>query len=102
MPEHTDDLKAQAAWITAVGEPTRLTIIRILATGVRTVTDLAKVCGVEIVNVSFHLAVMKNAGLVRAERDGRFMRYDLVGAKASGGALELSHESGIKITVPLH
>ena len=37
-----------------------------------------------------------------AERDGRFMRYNLVGAKATAGALELLHESGVKILIPLN
>lgn len=101
MSRSSDDSKSQAAWIAAVGEPTRLAILRILATGEKTVTELAKVCQVEIVNVSHHLNLMKAAGLVTAERDGRFMRYNLVGAKANAGALELLHESGVKIFIPL-
>ena len=97
-----DDSKTQAMWIAAVGEPTRLAILRILATGEKTVTELAKVCQVEIVNISHHLNLMKAAGLVTAERDGRFMRYNLVGAKATAGALELLHDSGVKILIPLN
>jgi DNA-binding transcriptional ArsR family regulator len=101
MPKSVDDPKAQAAWIAAVGEPTRLVIIRVLATGVKTVTELAQACNTEIVNASHHLGVMRAAGLVEAERDGRFMRYRLLGASANGSALELVHSSGVKVVIPL-
>jgi len=101
MPKSADDPKAQAAWIAAIGEPTRLVFIRILATGVKTVTDLAQACNTEIVNASHHLGVMRAAGLVEAKRDGRFMRYRLLGAVANGTALELVHPSGVKVVIPL-
>ncbi|QJW95251.1 ArsR/SmtB family transcription factor [Frigoriglobus tundricola] len=101
MPKVADDTKNQAAWIAAIGEPTRLMVLRILATGEKTVTELAKMCRVEIVNISHHLNLMKAAGLVTAERDGRFMRYNLVGAKATGTALELAHGTGVRVFIPL-
>jgi DNA-binding transcriptional ArsR family regulator len=63
---------------------------------------LATICKTEIVNVSHHLNLMKATGLVTAERDGRFMRYNLVGAKATAAALELMHPSGVKVTIPLN
>ena len=93
--------RGQADWLAALGEPTRLAIIRALATGVKTVTQLATACDEEMVNVSHHLSVLKDGGLVSVERDGRFMLYSLVGAKATGGALELAHTSGVKVKVPL-
>jgi ArsR family transcriptional regulator len=103
MPKSTDSTKVQADWIAAIGEPTRLAIVRILATGEKTVSELAKALNVEIVNVSHHLGVMRDAGLVTAvrdNRDGRFMRYTLQEVKASGAVLELVHDSGIKVTIP--
>ncbi|MCE9566531.1 MAG: metalloregulator ArsR/SmtB family transcription factor [Planctomycetes bacterium] len=95
-------LKAQAEWVFAFGEPTRLAIVRALATGVKTVTEVAKATKSEMVNVSHHLSVMKAAGVVAAERDGRFMRYSLIGAKATAVAIEITHESGAKVTLSLN
>ncbi|MCE9560678.1 MAG: metalloregulator ArsR/SmtB family transcription factor [Planctomycetes bacterium] len=95
-------LKAQAEWVFAFGEPTRLKIVRALATGVKTVTELAKAAKTEIVNVSHHLSVMKAAGVVKCDRDGRFMRYSLLGTKATAVAIEMTHESGAKVTLPLN
>jgi ArsR family transcriptional regulator len=101
MPKPTREQQAQAEWIAAIGEPTRLTILCALTTGTHTVTKLAQVCNVEIVNVSHHLGILRDAGLVTFERDGRFLHYTLVGAKATATMLELMHESGIKVLIPL-
>ena len=101
MKLSTEHRRVEAAWIAAIGEPTRLAIIRVLATGEQTVTVLAKVCHAEIVNVSHHLKLLKTAGVVTVERDGRFMRYSLLGAKVTGTVLEMTHESGAKVLLPL-
>jgi ArsR family transcriptional regulator, nickel/cobalt-responsive transcriptional repressor len=96
-----ENRRAEADWIAAIGEPNRLAIIRILAIGEKTVTELATGTNQELVNVSHHLGVMRSAGLVKSERDGRFMRYSLLGARAAGTELELTHESGARVTIPL-
>jgi ArsR family transcriptional regulator, nickel/cobalt-responsive transcriptional repressor len=101
MPKPKDDLKAQAAWLAGVAEPTRLAILRVLAIGDKTVTEIAQACGTEIVNISHHLTLMRGIGIVSAERDGRFVRYSLVGATATATLLELTHESGVKVVIPL-
>lgn len=97
-----DQIRAQADWFAAFGEPTRLTIIRDLAVGVKTVTDLATLLKVELVNVFHHLKVLKAAGVVTAERDGRFRRCSLVGAKTTARAIEMTHKSGARIVLPLN
>jgi len=101
MKRSVEDLRAEADWLAAIGEPTRLTIIRTLAIGEKTVTELAKACKSEVVNVSHHLGVMRAAGLVKCDRDGRFMRYSLLGASATATELELTHPSGTRTIVPL-
>jgi ArsR family transcriptional regulator, nickel/cobalt-responsive transcriptional repressor len=101
MPKDKTTSKVQAEWLAALAEPTRLAIIRTLATGEKTVTALAQACGTEVMNVSHHLQLMKSVGLLSAERDGRFMRYSLVGATATATFLELAHAMGIKVTIPL-
>ncbi|VTR93403.1 family transcriptional regulator : Probable transcription regulator OS=Planctomyces maris DSM 8797 GN=PM8797T_22538 PE=4 SV=1: HTH_20 [Gemmata massiliana] len=101
MPKPSKESKSQADWIAAVGEPTRLALLRALSVGAQTVTNLARELGTEIVNVSHHLSVMKDAGLVTVERDGRFMIYSLAGAAVVTGRLELTHPSGLQLRVPL-
>ena len=98
-----EQVNAQAEWVSAFGEPTRLRIIRALSTGEKTVTELAKIAGTEVVNVSHHLGILKAAGVVTVERDGRFMWYTLASeAVATATQLQMTHESGTKMTIPLN
>ncbi|AMV23799.1 Transcriptional repressor SdpR [Gemmata sp. SH-PL17] len=101
MPRSNSAPDQQATWFAAFSEPTRLALIRALAAGEKTVTQLAAEVGAEIVNVSHHLKIMKDAELVTAQKDGRFMIYSLVGAAVAKGMLELSHTSGAKVSLPL-
>lgn len=101
-PVTAKQLRAQAEWISALGEPTRLTIVRALATGEKIVTELAMIAKSEMVNVSHHLSIMKAAGVVSVKRDGRFMRYSLVGATATAVQLVLTHESGVRVVIALN
>ena len=101
MPRAKNDPRAPTEWLSAIAEPTRLAILRTLAVGDNTVTELARACGTEVVNVSHHLNLMKGLGMLSAERDGRFIRYSLVDAKVTATLLELTHVSGIKVTIPL-
>ncbi|QJW94358.1 ArsR/SmtB family transcription factor [Frigoriglobus tundricola] len=94
-------LISQAEWIGALGEPTRLSILSLLTRGEHTVSNIATALKVEIVNVSHHLKLLKQAGLVSSVKDGRMMIYSLVGAKVTGGTLELTHPSRVWVTLPL-
>ena len=60
-----------------LGEPSRLQILTSLGLECRPVTDIVKDTGLSQTNVSFHLRVLRNAGLVRAERCGSFVYYCL-------------------------
>lgn len=75
----TDKKQAEdcALMLQALAEPNRIRIIECLRTGSKNVTQLAKELGVEIVNVSHHLGVLRNAGLVEDIKDGRFVIYSL-------------------------
>ena len=59
--------KACAEMLQALAEPNRIRIIECLRTGSKNVTELAKLLNVEIVNVSHHLGVLRQAGLVQDE-----------------------------------
>lgn len=75
----TDALLAKtcADLLSALAEPNRIRIIDCLRTGPKNVTALAKLLNVEIVNVSHHLGVLRTAGLVHDEKQGRFVIYTL-------------------------
>ena len=61
----------------ALADPNRLRLVQCLFAGPSTVSNLCDLLGIEIVNVSHHLGVLRNAGLVQAEREGRHMIYSL-------------------------
>lgn len=58
-------------------DPSRLTILEILRNGSHCVTDLVKATGLSQPNLSMHLACLRECGLVRARRNGRFVYYEL-------------------------
>ncbi len=55
---------------TALGEPMRLRLLDALSTGERSVNELVVATGTSQPNVSKHLSVLVNAGLVRRRKDG--------------------------------
>jgi ArsR family transcriptional regulator len=67
----------QADVLKTLAHPRRLEIIHQLALGPMTVGHLADELGLPQPNVSQHLALMRSAGVVEAERDGREIRYRL-------------------------
>ena len=69
--------KLQADVLKTLSNPRRLEIIHLLADGPREVSRLAEEMGISQPNVSQHLALMRAAGVVESERDGREVRYRL-------------------------
>ena len=67
----------QAEVLKTLANPRRLEIIHRLAQGPCEVRRLAEDLGASQPNVSQHLAVLRSAGIVDAERDGREVRYRL-------------------------
>jgi ArsR family transcriptional regulator len=60
-----------------LASPRRLEILHLLAEEPKEVGRLAEEMGITQPNVSQHLAVMRAAGIVEAQRDGREVRYHL-------------------------
>lgn len=71
----------QADVLKTLANPRRLEIIHRLAQGPCGVGRLAEELDISQPNVSQHLAVLRGAGIVDAERDGREMRYRLTDAE---------------------
>ena len=67
----------QAEVLKTLASPRRLQILHRLFDGPCEVGRLATELGLSQPNVSQHLAVLRGAGLVEAERDGREARYRL-------------------------
>jgi DNA-binding transcriptional ArsR family regulator len=67
----------QAQVLKVIASPRRLEILHRLAEGPSEVGRLADEIGASQPNVSQHLAVLRTAGLVDAERDGREVHYRL-------------------------
>jgi ArsR family transcriptional regulator len=62
----------------ALSDETRLEIIELLRKGERCVCDLTDTLDAAQSRLSFHLRVLKDAGIVRDRKDGRWVHYELV------------------------
>ena len=61
----------------ALSDPTRREILNLLKRGTMSAGDLAAKFDMSAAAVSRHLAVLKEAELVRDKRDGKFIYYTL-------------------------
>ena len=66
-----------ARYLKALADPDRLKLVQCLQSGPKTVTELALLLEKELANVSHHLGVLRHAGLVEHEKDGKFVIYRL-------------------------
>ena len=75
---HMDPIwSLQSEVMKILASPRRLEILHLLAEEPKEVGRLAEEMGITQPNVSQHLAVMRAAGIVEAQRDGREVRYHL-------------------------
>ena len=73
-----DEALAQvAAYFQALSEPTRLQILNFLRQGERNVGELAQLCGSSSANMSRHVALLTQHGLVRRESRGNSAYYSI-------------------------
>lgn len=96
------DAKKVAGMLAAVGEPTRLLILYRLAQGPHHVGALSELLGVPMVNMSHHLGVMRQAGLLDDEKDGRRVVYRIhpeICSHAGNGSLATLQLGRYKLTV---
>ena len=61
----------------ALSDETRLEIIELLCKGERCVCELTDTLDAAQSRLSFHLRVLKDAGIVRDRKDGRWVYYEL-------------------------
>src|SRR5439155_4865971 len=86
-----DPLQSQrcARKLAALAAPERLRIVHFLRDGPRNVGEIADMPQTAAVNVSHHMHVLGEAGLVQREKRGRFVLYSLL-----PGVLETDAEEG--------
>ena len=64
-----------AAYFQALSEPTRLQILNLLRGGERNVGEIAQACGYSSANISRHLSLLMQHGLVERESRGTAVYY---------------------------
>ena len=67
----------QMSLFKALGDPTRRAVLDLLRDGDRTAGEIADALGVPAPTASHHLGLLRQAGLVTSEKEGRFVRYAL-------------------------
>jgi DNA-binding transcriptional ArsR family regulator len=70
-------LDAVSRLFAALSEPSRLALLQALHDGPLSVSQLVEASGMKQANVSKHLALLHDQHLVRRERDGTSIRYEI-------------------------
>ena len=70
-------LAALARRFYALSDETRLRVVQLLADGERCVCEIQAALGASQSRLSFHLKVLRDAGLVNDRRAGRWVHYSL-------------------------
>jgi DNA-binding transcriptional ArsR family regulator len=66
-----------AEQLSVLAAPERIKIIRYLREGPHNVTEIADMLRTAPVNVAHHMGVLRQAGVVRSRKRGRFVYYSL-------------------------
>ena len=91
---------ARASVFKAMGHPSRIYILELLSKAPRCVHDLAAAVGADMSTVSRHLAVLKNAGIVKDSKEGTTVTYSL--ACSCLGDMLSSAENIIRLNAERH
>jgi len=84
---------------TALADPTRRRILVQLLDGPAYPADLADSIGVGRSNISNHLSCLRGCGLVRSEREGRQVRYEIASPRLVHALNDLV---GLELRVDVH
>lgn len=94
---YLDDLTIlQADLCKSFTNPVRITIIRILAEREQCITQIAKILDLPVQNISQHMKVLKETGIVNSARIGHKVNY-YIGNKKLLRVCELMREALIEI-----
>jgi ArsR family transcriptional regulator len=85
----------------ALGDEKRLRIVKLLSGGAQCVCDLAEKVGAKQPLLSFHLKILREAGLVVATRRGKWIYYSLndeLLGELEGGLARLGETSAAAVS----
>lgn len=77
MPAAHSDLARSATLFHAFSDEARLAVLELLGDGEHCVCELTSALDVAQSRLSFHLKVLKDAGLINDRREGRWVYYTL-------------------------
>lgn len=78
QPLSPEAIESVAAWLRVIADPTRIRLMEILNSGSSSVQGLASQLGTSRPNVSKHLGVLRQAGIVHRRKVGSHALYELV------------------------
>ena len=85
IPENdTHPNEREAEVFKAIGNPTRLGIVKALADGERCVNEIAEAAGADVSTISLHLTRLRHAGVVTREQRGKHVFYRLSSPQMAG------------------
>ncbi len=90
MPKDPLEPRRCAELLAALAAPERLKIVRFLSEADHNVTEIAEMLETPAVNVSHHLNVLRHAKLIKGNKKGRFVWYQL-----QPGVLQEVVEAGV-------
>jgi ArsR family transcriptional regulator len=93
MKNRRNDSEGCVHKLKALADPTRLAVVEALMDGPRHVGELGDLLDVEQSLLSHHLRVLRDIGLLTAERDGKAVLYSLAPG-VEGSAADRSIELG--------
>ncbi len=77
MKSASTDIPRIARWFHALSDETRVRVVELLCGGEQCVCDLQSALDAAQSRLSFHLKVLKEAGIVSDRKDGRWVHYSL-------------------------
>jgi ArsR family transcriptional regulator len=78
QPLSPEAIESVSAWLRVIADPTRIRLMQILNAGSSSVQGLACQLGTSRPNISKHLGVLRQAGIVRRHKVGSHALYELV------------------------
>jgi len=69
--------KLQAEFCKGMAHPKRIQILRVLKGGEKSVNELAKLTGIPQANMSQHLSILRQFGLLNTRREGTNIYYSI-------------------------
>ncbi len=103
MPATRDELlRLHASVCKGFADPKRLLIIDALRDGEMAVSDICAMLDLRQANVSQHLGILRDKGLVRSQRDGQRVLYSLTSPKITAAMDLLREVMNEQMVLPTH